>query len=61
MKKYIKPTIGIEISDLEGTLLAGLSKYQKMGAEGDEFSNSSSFEDDDMAEFKNKSLWSDED
>ena len=58
MKKYIKPTIGIEISDLEGTLLAGLSKYEEIGSQ-DEFSNTSSF-DDDMAEFTNKNLWSDE-
>ena len=58
MKKYFKPTIEIETSYIEGALLAGLSTYDEVGSE-DEFSNTSSY-DDDMNEFKNKSLWSDE-
>ena len=59
MKKYIKPTIEIEISDLDTTLLAGLSKYDTVGGE-EEFGNTASFdENDDMEQFMNKNLWED--
>lgn len=58
MKKYIKPTIEIEISDLEMTLLAGLSKYDTKGSDDDEFSNTASYDDEDVLSGQNaKGLW----
>lgn len=57
MKKYIKPTIEIEISDLEMTLLAGLSTYKEVGSD-DEFSNTASYDDEDVLSGQNaKGLW----
>ena len=57
MKKYIKPTIEIEISDLEMTLLAGLSIYGEKGSD-DEFSNTASYDDEDVLSGQNaKGLW----
>lgn len=60
MKKYIKPTIEIEISDLEMTLLAGLSKHDEVGSD-DEFSNTSSYDNnDDMPDFTKQNLWNED-
>ena len=50
----------IEISDLEGIILAGLSLHNEVGS--GEFSNASSFDNnDDMSVFTNKmNLWDEE-
>ena len=48
MKKYIKPIVEIEISDLEGSLLDTLGKQSSPGGPGsnDTFSNIGGYDDD---------------
>ncbi len=46
MKKYIKPIVEIEISDLEGSLLLKQTKPANEEGSGDIFVNQGGFDDD---------------
>ena len=60
MKKYIKPIVEIETSDLEGSLLAGLSKNDKKGS-GDVFVNQGGYDDDLFDRYeKPGGIWDDD-